>query len=89
MVTSVSPSSNNHVFFDEELLATIQNYRNVCSSDVDVEKVAKRLVEKNVRDEVDNKTHVRHVKAVKKEVDNKLASGICPLCGGNLVLRNG
>lgn len=82
-------SSKNHVIYDEELLATIQNYRNVCLSDEDVEKVVKRLVEMNVREEVDDKTHVRHVKEVKKEVDNKLASGICPQCGGSLVIRNG
>ena len=82
-------SSKNHVIYDEELLATIQDYKTVCLSDADVEKVVKHLVEKNVRDEVDNKTHVRHVKKVKKEVESKMSSEKCPQCGGNLVLRNG
>ena len=64
-------SSKNHVIYDDELLDTIQKYRNVYFSDADVEKVVKRLVENNVRELVDDKEHIHNVKAVKKEIDDK------------------
>lgn len=81
--------SNNHVICDYNLIATILNYQTTYLSDNDVQNVIKCLSEKNVREEVDNKVHVHHVKTVKNELDRKLASGICPKCGGKLVQRNG
>ena len=81
--------SSNHVIYDNDLVPTIQNYRTECLSDQDVQDVVKVLSERNVREEVDDKTHARNVKATKNEVNRKLASGICPKCGGSLVRRNG
>ena len=81
--------SSNHVIYDNDLLATIESYRTECLSDQEVQSVVKVLSERNVRGEVDDKTHVRNVKATKNEVNRKLASGICPKCGGTLVQRTG
>ena len=55
----------------------------------DVNDVVARLSSKNIREIVDNKTHVRNVKEAKFKTDSIIASGICPQCGGTLVRRNG
>lgn len=81
--------SSNHVIYDSNLIEIILSYRTAYLSDSDVQNVVKRLAEKNIRETVDNKSHVRNVKAAKNEIDRKLASGICPKCGGTLVQRNG
>ena len=81
--------SSNHVIYDNDLIATIQNYRTECLSEQDVQRVVKVLSKRNVRDIVDNKTHVKNVEATKNELNRKLASRICPKCGGNLIQRNG
>lgn len=81
--------SSYHVIYDDNLLWTIQNYRSVCIPDNEVQKVIYRLTKKNVREKVDNRTHVSNINTAKYEQKQKIASGICPKCGGRLVHRNG
>lgn len=81
--------SQNHVINDYDLLSTILSYKTAYLTDEDVKKVAARLAQKDVRELVDDKTHVRNVKAAKYDTDRKIASGICPKCGGSLVRRHG
>lgn len=78
-----------HVIYGSELLKTILGYGRVYLSDSEVSEVYSRLIQKNVRDIVDNKTHVRNIQEKKKEYNKKLDSGICPRCGGNLIKREG
>ena len=82
-------TTEHHVIYDVQLLATILNYNIPCLSDDDVAQVVSSLTQKNVRDQVDDRTHVSNVYAAKRKTDSKIASGICPQCGGTLVLRNG
>lgn len=82
-------NSKYHVIFCGYLLSTIQSYVTQCISDFDVERITKTLIENNVRDIVGKNTHIRNVKAAQKKQNDKLSSGICPNCGGKLVLRNG
>lgn len=81
--------SNNHVVYASNLIATIQNYQTVYLSDSDVQSIITRLTEKNVREIVDNKTHAHNVYAARQEINQKLAAGICPKCGGRIVQRSG
>lgn len=82
-------SSQNHVIYDTSLLSTIQAYQTSYITDADVKAIVERLSSKNIRGIVDDKTHVRNVKEAKYKTDSKIASGICPRCGGTLVRRNG
>ena len=81
--------TSNHVIYDSNLIPTIQSYRTVCLSDSDVQDIVNELLEKNVRGEVDNKTHAHNVYAAKNDYEQKIASGICPQCGGRIVPRSG
>ena len=81
--------SSYHVIYDDSLLTTIFSHRTICLSDKDVTAVISRLTAKKIRSIVDNKTHVNNVNTARYKNDLKIASGICPKCGGSLVLRNG
>ena len=82
-------TTQHHVVHDNQLLATIQSYGTPCLSDADLARVVNCLTQNNVRDQVDDRTHVRNVSAAKQSYNEKIASGICPECGGTLVLRSG
>lgn len=82
-------SSKYHVIYDSQLLATIQSYNTPCITDADLQSVVSRLSQKNIREQVDDSTHISNVYDAKQKFNDKIASGICPLCGGNLVQRNG
>ena len=82
-------TTQHHVVYDDQLLATIRSYSYPCLSEADVAQVVNRLTQQNVRDQVDDRTHVGNVYAAKYKTDSKIASGICPQCGGTLVLRHG
>ena len=81
--------SSYDVTYDFNLVETIQAYRTIYLSDSDVKKVVDILLQKNVSEFVDNKTHVNNIYAYRAEIDHKIASGICPKCGGTLVKRTG
>lgn len=82
-------TTQHHVIYDEQLLATIQSYNYPCLTDADVAQVVNRLTQQNVRDQVDDRTHVSNVYEAKRKTDTKIAYGICPQCGGTLVFRHG
>lgn len=82
-------NTQHHVVYSDQLIATIQSYNTPLISDVVVDRVKYCLLYNNVRDQVDERTHVGNVYAAKQSYNDKIESGICPRCGGKLVLRNG
>ena len=81
--------SNSHVIYDSNLINTILQYKNVRILDDDLDKLIKLIERNNIREAVDNKTHVHNIQTAKEEYNRKIASGICPRCGGSLVQSNG
>lgn len=82
-------NSRNHVINDEQLPSLISKYQTVYSNDSDVVKIQNILQNSNVRQWVDDKTHVKNLRNAEQKVRNTIQSGICPRCGGQLVRRNG
>ena len=82
-------NTQHHVVYSGQLLATIQSYNIPLISDAVVDQVKYCLIWKNVRGQVDDRTHISNVYAAKQSYNEKIASGICPQCGGKLVLRKG
>ena len=82
-------TTENHVVYDDNLLDTIMGYKASYLSDSDLDNVANILTQNNIRSSVDNKTHVRNIRAAQRDSDRKISSGICPRCGGTLVKRTG
>lgn len=81
--------SKNHVIYDNDLLVTIYSYKTIFLSNTDMQKIVERLTLLNVREYVDDTTHVKNIREAKMAKINKVSLGICPICGGNLVERRG
>lgn len=82
-------SSRNHVVYINSLLDTILNYRTIYLTETDVAKIIYLFSLKDVREYVDNRAHVLNIEFAKREIDEKISSGMCPKCGGTLVKRIG
>lgn len=82
-------NTQHHVVYSDQLLATIQSYSIPLMSNAVVDRIKYYLIYKNVRNQVDDKTHVSNVYAAKQSYHEKIVSGVCPQCGGKIVLRNG
>lgn len=82
-------TSNYHVVYDFNLLETILSFRTIYLTDNDVHRVVDILLHNNIREFVDDRSHVNNIYASKAEENSKVALGICPQCGGNLVTRTG
>lgn len=81
--------SSTHVIYSEDLLNVILSYTTPCLSEDDVEKIYSHLFEHDAKDEVSNMEHVQNIRMAHFERNDKIRSGICPRCGGNLVERKG
>jgi len=81
--------SSISVIYDSNLLDMIRSYNTIYLTDQEVHDVATRLDVSNYRDVIDDRTHVLNLRAAASEENHKIASGICPKCGGTLVLRHG
>lgn len=81
--------TSHHVIYDSYLVDTILSYRNTYLSDDEYHNVINSIASNNIRELVSERTHVSNIKSAKREQKYKKAMGICPSCGGRLVLRSG
>lgn len=81
--------SRQHVVYEENLLDVIGGYRTIYLTDDDVQKVIGILRNNNIREFVNDRQHVKNIRAAAREVNATIHAGICPKCGGRLVERNG
>lgn len=81
--------SRHHVVCEENLLEVIGGYRTIYLNNDDVQKVIGILEKNNIRESVNDRQHVKNVRAVAREVNASIKAGICPKCGGRLVERRG
>ena len=80
---------NDHVVKWGALLKTIKYLSaDECISKETVDQLTPLFTSK-VTERKEMKEHVKDIKEVKKSNEEKVAAGICPKCGGKLVLRNG
>jgi ssDNA-binding Zn-finger/Zn-ribbon topoisomerase 1 len=77
------------VIYDDELLDTILGYDVVRLSDEEVNDITYILNHKNMRNLIDDKTHVGNIRHNKQVIDHKVSEGICPKCGGTLIEKKG
>lgn len=82
-------NSRYYVINDYQLLPLIAKHKNVCLGDQTIVNIKNIIQRNNVRQIVDDDTHIQNVEKAKQKTQNAISSGKCPRCGGNLVLRNG
>lgn len=82
-------NTTHHVICDYNLVDTILSYKNIYLSDDEYHQVINSLASNDIREFVNERTHVRNIKTAKREQNYKKSMGICPSCGGKLVRRKG
>ena len=82
-------NSSHCVVYIEQLLSAINSYKSAFLTDNDVQRIVTILQQNNVREYVKDSQHAKNVRATRNKIDNVIAAGMCPKCGGQLVQRNG
>ena len=77
------------VMYWGQVVPYIKRYKEPVMSEVYVNEIYRTLLSANVEDKDARKQHVKSVKQNKQRRDMAVASGRCPKCGGQLVLRKG
>ena len=72
-----------------ELISYIHSFKHEIMTIDDCNYIASIFQENNVEDRSVRKTHKHNVKFAKRRHENKVMSGICPRCGGDLIKKAG
>ncbi len=81
--------TNHKVIYGKNLLSTILSYTTVVITETDVQLIVEKLTKHNVKGVIDNKTHVHNIKMAEQRKYESIQSGLCPRCGGKLILKKG
>ncbi len=87
--TVVRVSTDLPVLTTREVVPYIKHFQDVVISSEQVSYYRRRLLEVITTSESDRQYHLENVNRNKERRDAAVSSGKCPLCGGNLVLREG
>ena len=86
---SLKVQTTKHLIYDSQLINTIRLYQSELLSDSEVERIASVLSSSNIVEKRARKEHVTQLQKKRTTINQNIRAGICPQCGGNLVLRNG
>lgn len=74
----------------KRLKSTIKQYKEVLLSDENVERITQIVQVNLVTADKDNvRFHKENIKIRKNETKQRISNGMCPACGGTLILRKG
>ena len=77
------------VMYWRNVVPYIRHHREPCLTENRAMEIYNTLLSANVIDRAARKEHIFSVRHNQVRRDTAVANGKCPLCGGNLVLRNG
>lgn len=81
-------SSQNIINF-RQLKSCIQSYTTEILAFGECNTFSTKLYGSTDYTKKQKKAHVQEIKSLSKERENKIHNGICPICGGQLILRKG
>ncbi len=88
--TKLNIETQNTVLHSYELADYIRNYTSDSLLTEEEKYIACEVLRKGRSiDSVSRQEHIRQVQEKIREKDAKISAGICPKCGGKLILRNG
>lgn len=79
----------DNVLWLRELNHYIRSYSQNVMTIMDCQHIASILQSENIEDTEERKAHRTNVYSAKWHHESKVSHGICPMCGGRLILRNG
>ncbi|SDB66668.1 NERD domain-containing protein [Butyrivibrio sp. INlla16] len=81
--------AGKNVVYDDELFDKICSFKDILLTPDEVTKISQLLLALKTNDKEVHQEHMKEINSRLDEIDNKLDNGICPKCGGRLVLRKG
>lgn len=78
-----------HVVYISQIRKLILSYKQKCLTSESVEWIYNKLLEINVNSRENRKLHINQVKDSIARQNIAIANGLCPRCGGKLVLKTG
>lgn len=88
-VNVYASEDNCDIVYFRKLKSTIRKYQKEQLSPQQVKEALNAIKAVNITSLSARKEHVRNVQQTRKQRNLKVANGICPRCGGKLILRNG
>lgn len=89
MRATLKVKTSQPVVYTVKLLRTIQSYSQTMLSDDDVQRVVAVLKQQNISTKENNREHIKEIRENVRTAEEKLKNGICPKCGGKLLIRSG
>lgn len=86
---TIKVKTNQNLIYTEQILDFIQLYQHSRIPPSEAEMIAHRLSVLNITDSDIRREHVNTIHDEIRDVKAKVNSGICPKCGGKLILRDG
>ena len=87
--SDLKSSFNENVVCISEINDLIKSYDIPVLSDEDVEYITVILNDRNVTSAEERKQHTENIRRHLQEQQDTIENGLCPLCGGRSVIRNG
>lgn len=78
-----------NVIYYHELVGIIKSYSIMNITESELIEIFEILIQINEKNNHDKSNHVRNVKQTIKDKETSISSGVCPSCGGVLVMRDG
>lgn len=70
----------------DDLIEEVKRRKKILSRD-EIKEIAERIEEISIQDRQSRKDHTTYAKATAKNISREIRNGICPRCGGRLVVR--
>lgn len=85
----VSTNFYSNVITIDNLYYTIHRYGDILLSEEQIVEIRETLNKLNITDANDRRDHIKSVQQKQEITYQKVNAGICPKCGGTLILRKG
>lgn len=80
-------ASSSYVVYFSKVLEIIRMYKEIILTDDQVNNIVESLQKNNIIESEQRRNHAKKIRSNVQKQETMIASGICPRCGGNLVLR--
>lgn len=85
----IKVKTKKHVIYINQIRKVIDTYKTTIFSEEEMKNIASKILKNNIDSFKNRREHVSNIKSRVNENNRKVASGLCPKCGGTLVKRNG
>lgn len=87
--SEIKVNTQKPVMYIGRLRGFIQTFTDIKFAESDLDMLVARVQRENITDKDARKEHVNQIRTNIQDNNAKIAAGICPRCGGQLVERNG